>query len=76
MRKSNVVHLALLVGVLQLEATIATVFNFNYGEALDKSLLFFEAQRSGKLPPTQRVIWRADSGLKDGFSQGVRLIYF
>ena len=74
MRKSNVVLLALLVGILQLEATIATVFN--YGEALDKSLLFFEAQRSGKLPPTQRVTWWADSGLKDGFSQGVRLIYF
>ena len=74
MRKSNVVLLALLVGILQLEATVATVFN--YGEALDKSLLFFEAQRSGKLPPTQRVTWRADSGLKDGFSQGVRLIYF
>ncbi|KAL4638276.1 hypothetical protein ACB092_03G135300 [Castanea dentata] len=74
MRKSNVVLLALLVGILQLEATIATVFNFNYGEALDKSLLFFEAQRSGKLPPTQRVTWRADSGLKDGFSQGVDLV--
>jgi hypothetical protein len=61
--------LALLVGMLHFEATVAT--GFNYGDALDKSLMFFEAQRSGKLPSTQRVPWRADSGLKDGFSQGV-----
>ena len=38
----------------------------NYGEALTKSLLYFEAQRSGKLPPNQRVNWRGDSALRDG----------
>ncbi|KAK1321674.1 Endoglucanase 5 [Acorus calamus] len=43
---------------------------FDYGEALEKSLLFFEAQRSGKLPPDQRIEWRGDSGLRDGFAQG------
>ncbi|CAL0304309.1 unnamed protein product [Lupinus luteus] len=48
---------------------------FNYGDALDKSLLFFEAQRSGKLPlQQQRVKWRGDSGLSDGFQQGVELV--
>ncbi|KAK1296960.1 Endoglucanase 5 [Acorus calamus] len=47
---------------------------FDYGEALEKSLLFFEAQRSGKLPPDQRVEWRGDSGLRDGFEQGVNLV--
>lgn len=41
---------------------------FDYGEALEKSLMFFEAQRSDD----QRVEWRGDSGLKDGFLQGVR----
>ncbi|KAJ1384580.1 Six-hairpin glycosidase superfamily [Sesbania bispinosa] len=39
----------------------------NYGEALTKSILFFEGQRSGKLPPTQRMSWRKDSALEDGF---------
>ncbi|XP_057457016.1 endoglucanase 8-like [Lotus japonicus] len=39
----------------------------NYGEALSKSILFFEGQRSGKLPPTQRMTWRKDSALQDGF---------
>lgn len=39
----------------------------NYGDALSKSILFFEGQRSGKLPPTQRMSWRKDSGFEDGF---------
>ncbi|XP_060195705.1 endoglucanase 5 [Lycium barbarum] len=60
----------LLVGLLALEA----VATFDYGDAMDKTLLFFEAQRSGKLPPNQRVKWRGDSGLKDGFLQGVNLV--
>jgi len=38
----------------------------NYAEALKNSLLYFEAQRSGKLPPNQRVTWRGDSALRDG----------
>lgn len=63
----NLLFLALLVGVLRLEVAA----EFNYGEALDKSLMFFEAQRSGKLPLDQRVKWRGNSGLKDGLAQGV-----
>ncbi len=43
---------------------------FNYGEALQKSLYFYEAQRSGKLPATNRVEWRGDSGLTDGADVG------
>lgn len=43
---------------------------FNYGEALQKSILFYEAQRSGKLPATNRVPWRGDSALRDGADVG------
>lgn len=39
---------------------------YNYGEALQKSLIFYELQRSGKLPDEIRTNWRGDSGLKDG----------
>jgi len=39
---------------------------FNYGEALQKSLWFYEAQQSGVLPDWNRVNWRGDSGLNDG----------
>ncbi|KAH7843237.1 hypothetical protein Vadar_014269 [Vaccinium darrowii] len=61
---------ALVVGF---EATNIAA-RFDYGNAVAKSLLFFEAQRSGKLPFHQRVKWRADSGLRDGFLQGVDLV--
>lgn len=44
---------------------------YDYGEALTKSLLYFEAQRSGKLPSDQRVQWRGDSALNDGKTAGV-----
>ncbi|KVH91792.1 Carbohydrate binding domain CBM49 [Cynara cardunculus var. scolymus] len=46
----------------------------NYGEALSKSILFFEAQRSGYLPGNQRVKWRGNSGLFDGKANGVDLV--
>ncbi|KAG6757644.1 hypothetical protein POTOM_037964 [Populus tomentosa] len=42
----------------------------DYHDALRKSILFFEGQRSGKLPPDQRVKWRRDSALHDGSSVG------
>ncbi|XP_020673212.1 endoglucanase 19-like, partial [Dendrobium catenatum] len=47
---------------------------FEYSDALHKSILFFEGQRSGKLPPTQRLQWRGNSGLSDGSSANVDLV--
>jgi hypothetical protein len=43
----------------------------NYRAALTNSLLYFEGQRSGRLPPDQRVQWRGDSALADGRDHGV-----
>ncbi|KAI4365274.1 hypothetical protein MLD38_021271 [Melastoma candidum] len=45
----------------------------DYASALTKLLLYFEGQRSGKLPPNQRVKWRGDSALKDGSDVGIDL---
>ena len=47
--------------------------HFNYAEALQKSLYFYEAQRSGKLPDDNRVGWRGDSAMDDGYEVGVDL---
>lgn len=47
--------------------------DFNYGESLQKSLLFIEAQRSGNLPKENRIAWRGDSALNDGADVGVDL---
>ncbi|MCT2583568.1 glycoside hydrolase family 9 protein [Actinophytocola gossypii] len=46
---------------------------FAYGEALQKSLWFYEAQQSGDLPAWNRVGWRGDSGLADGAEAGLDL---
>lgn len=46
---------------------------FNYAEALQKSLFFYEAQRSGRLPADSRVAWRGDSALEDGADVGLDL---
>ena len=50
-----------------------TPTGFNYAEALQKSLLFYDAQRSGALPSDRRVRWRGDSALKDGADAGIDL---
>lgn len=46
---------------------------YNYGEALQKSIMFYEFQRSGDLPADKRDNWRDDSGMKDGSDVGVDL---
>jgi len=46
---------------------------YNYGHVMKLSLLFYEAQRSGKLPKDNRIDWRGDSGMEDGKDVGVDL---
>ncbi|KAL2543688.1 Endoglucanase 20 [Forsythia ovata] len=45
----------------------------DYKDALSKGILFFEGQRSGKLPANQSVKWRGDSALSDGKLENVKL---
>ena len=47
--------------------------DYNYGEALQMSLLFYELQRSGDLPEQTRCNWRGDSALNDGADAGLDL---
>ena len=46
---------------------------YNYAEALQKSLFFYEAQQSGPKPSWNRVSWRGNSGLNDGSTVGLDL---
>ena len=39
----------------------ASAGDYNYGEALQKSMFFYEVQQSGSLPDWNMVKWRADS---------------
>ena len=46
---------------------------FNYAEVLQKSLYFYDAQRSGNVANNFRVVWRGDSALTDGSDVGIDL---
>ena len=63
----------LIAGPDRSNTSKAQVPSFNYGEALQKSLWFYEAQQSGVLPDWNRVNWRGDSGLNDGADVGRNL---
>jgi len=43
---------------------------FDYAEALQKSLFFYECQRSGVLPAGNRVSWRGNAAVNDGSDVG------
>ena len=65
--ESSISAIALLLVIL----VPCALGGHDYGQALSKSILFFEAQRSGYLPHNQRVNWRSNSGLQDGKASGV-----
>ncbi len=46
---------------------------FDYGEALQKAILFYEAQRSGPVPAWNRLNWKGPSALQDGSDAGLDL---
>lgn len=50
-----------------------TQTKFNYGEALQKSILFYEAQQAGDLPEWNRFPWRGDAVVSDGADVGLDL---
>ena len=44
---------------------VVSIDENDYTKVLELSLLFYEAQRSGKLPADNRIPWRGDSALED-----------
>ncbi|WP_317618939.1 glycoside hydrolase family 9 protein [Cellulomonas palmilytica] len=59
--------------VVPLATSASAAPDFNYAEALQKSMFFYQAQASGDLPANYPVSWRGDSGLQDGSDVGVDL---
>lgn len=46
---------------------------YNYGEALQKSILFYKANRLGDLPDNYILPWRTDAAMTDGADVGLDL---
>lgn len=76
----NIIFAAILLATV-----IASIDCYNYSEVIEKSLLFYEAQRSGKLPASNRIPWRGDSMLNDwdgdvdltgGYFDGISALIF
>ncbi|XP_022958869.1 endoglucanase 14-like [Cucurbita moschata] len=74
MASSSSSIVGVLVGLGVVLAHIHGCLGADYKAALTSSLLFYEAQRSGKLPHDQRIKWRGDSGLQDGKASGIDLV--
>lgn len=57
----------MIFAALNITTGLCHLLNFtpDYKEALQLSLLFYEAQRSGKLPESNKIKWRGDSALYD-----------
>lgn len=66
--KTKCSMIAAILLMVSLKLTYAQ--NFNYAEALQKSMFFYECQRSGQLPADNRVTWRANSATTDGSDVG------
>ncbi|KAH7668517.1 Glycoside hydrolase family 9 protein [Dioscorea alata] len=65
--------LALLFVLITTSHLVVSYSSHDYNDALTKSILFFEGQRSGHLPSNQRLTWRGDSAVFDGSTAGVDL---
>ena len=63
-----VLMIAALIGIPSM--TLRAAPTFNYAEALQKAVFFYEAQQSGVKPSWNRVEWRGNSGLTDGADVG------
>ena len=68
--------IAILFSLVSAIGSVKAQSTFNYAEALQKSILFFEAQRSGSLSTSSiptRLAWRGDAQLTDGADVGLDL---
>ena len=68
-----VVALAAALVAIRVVAPAQAATGYNYAEALQKSIMFYEAQSSGRKQPWNRVEWRGDATLNDGKGVGVDL---
>nr|ACE75511.1 beta-1,4-endoglucanase [Eisenia andrei] len=66
-------RLMMLLGMIAL-CMSGVAGQYNYDEVLEKSILFYEAERSGYLPADNRIPYRGDSALGDQGNQGQDLI--
>ncbi|MFZ5986220.1 MAG: glycoside hydrolase family 9 protein [Bacillota bacterium] len=65
-----ILSLTMLLTLLIPQVTVSAEGSFNYAEALQKAIYFYEAQQAGPLPSWNRVEWRGDATMKDFVTGG------
>ncbi len=60
----------LCTALLVPNAKVSAASTFNYTEALQKAIYFYECQQAGPLPEWNRVEWRGDSTMNDYVTGG------
>jgi len=76
MRRVLLAVLALTLAVAGLavaNGSASAAGSYNYGEALQKSMFFYQAQIAGKKPSWSQVSWRGDAAMTDGADAGLDL---
>jgi hypothetical protein len=63
----------LVVLTLSFAVVVESEAAYNYGEALQKAIYFYECQKSGPSPAWNRVQWRGPCDTHDGSDVGVNL---
>lgn len=73
---STIIASAIITGTVfttvqpEIAETVSADSSYNYAEALQKSLYFYECQQAGPLPEWNRVEWRGDSTMNDFIKGG------
>lgn len=71
MKKTVCFLVALSMILVMLPSTmVSAAGSFNYAEALQKAIYFYECQQAGPLPEWNRVEWRGDATMNDGVLGG------
>ena len=66
-------HNCVLYYILICLCCVAKPIKYHYENALSKSILFYDAQRSGVLPADNPISWRSDSAVNDRSDSGMDL---
>lgn len=60
-----VLTLAMLTAFILPQGIVSAAGSYNYAEALQKAIYFYECQQAGPLPEWNRVEWRGDATMND-----------
>lgn len=65
-----VLTVAMLAALIVPQGMVSAAGTYNYADALQKAIYFYEAQQAGPLPDWNRVEWRGDSTMNDDVTGG------